>query len=172
MKIKKFNELFDSPDLKYNLEIPYLKGDLKKDIPNWKSATGANPLIDRIGYHCPFILNMDGKSNGNLLSIGFTHDIKFSVNDFAFIYFSIQVRDLGGDKYICQIFARATRKGRELYGRQHESKKMNFEELTRFIDDDGYNILTEFNRWTLDNFDYMGSEHLGPEDKPKNIRKN
>lgn len=171
MKIKKFNELFDNPDLKAKYEIPYLKGELKGSISGWKSAT-ADRLADKIAYHCPFLIKMKYTQSNNLTSFGFSHDIKFGVNDFAFIYFSIQIREIGNDKFLCHIFARATRKGRELYSRTHESKEVNFDELVKIIDEDGYNILTEFNNWTLDNFDYKGSEHLGPEDKPKNYRKN
>ena len=172
MKIKKFNELFDSSDLKSKFEIPYLKGDLKRDIPNWKNANSENKFADRIAYHCPFLIKMGYRSDGNLISFGFSHDIKFGVSDFVFIYFSIQIRTVGDETYICHVFARATRKGRELYNRSHESDKMNFEELSNYIEDIGYNTLTEFNSWTLDNFDYSGTNHLGPEDMVKNLRKN
>lgn len=173
MKIKKFNELFDDPELKSNYEIPYLKGQLGREIPKWDDIQkGRNIFVEKLGYHCPYINDLGYRQIENITSLGFSKDLKFGGNDMAFVYFDIEIRRLGEDRFICQIRARASRKGRELYSRVHESRQVNFKELVEVVDNDGYDIMIEFNNWTLDNLDYMGSRFLSPEDKPKNIRKN
>lgn len=96
--LKKFNELFDTEELKNQNEIPYLSGEFdSKDIVNkWKRVSTKqkqetlDTFRDKLVYEYPLLQNFHfKKSHVN--------------NEDIYSYYGTSFEDVDGVKYYCQI---------------------------------------------------------------------
>jgi len=68
MNIKKFNELFDDPDMRDRLEVPHMKGELDLDSGNWKDyLVGKGDkdvnLLQNVIYNYPILNSFHKKED-------------------------------------------------------------------------------------------------------------
>jgi hypothetical protein len=95
MRIKKINELFDDEDLKSRFEIPYLGGEMNKDVLGWKKIdtsekSGFESLISNIRFNYPVI----NKFHQKLQNID---------NNKVLSFYATSLEPIDGEEYYMQI---------------------------------------------------------------------
>jgi hypothetical protein len=110
MRIKKINELFDDSDLKSRFEIPYLKGDLGKEVlSKWHNINinkdGFNDLLKLINFEYPVLARFNQKMlflDGNKILSLFATSLE-PVGEIDY-YAQISLSEFEGSFYINVIF--------------------------------------------------------------------
>lgn len=141
MKIKMFNELFDTEEIKSLHDINYLSGNMNKIISNMKPIDFNNDdiyrLIDRIIREVPYfaIFKDEVSGYGFSASIGYIEDIDFYILSLTksetSLSFIVKINSINNyDAYIVDD---------DEYGYEN----LNFRELVDFINEDYKKILIE-----------------------------
>src|SRR5574343_817200 len=93
MKIKRFNELFDTEELRNTHEINYLKGDINKIIGDMEpidfKSDNIVRLIDRISREIPFFIVFKDEVSG----YGFNADMGFLEEIDSYIFNVMSEKD-------------------------------------------------------------------------------
>lgn len=156
MKIKRFNELFDTEDLRNAHEVNYLKGDINKIIGDMEpidfNSDNIVRLIDRISREIPFFVAFKDEVSG----YGFSTDMGFLEEIDSYIFnvmsekdYSIVVSLLIKINSINNYDAYVIDEEKDDYG----YNGLNYRQLVDFINDDyrkilielGFNDLLEYN---------------------------
>jgi hypothetical protein len=162
--IKRINELFDDFDIKSQMEIPYLRGDLSPDklIKNLPVNT-TDPLFDNIILNCPFVkFLMYGRPNSSLLNIGYQKTIQFDAANNVIIYYIIEIMENKSSKtVICNVRASCFGNGQKLYYEEINKPFMSYEKLFSFLNSEALDLLIDFTKYTekMFNFKQMPYPH-------------
>lgn len=173
--LKTINELFDSDELKSQMEIPYLQDafPLEYYINNKNILKSKNPFLIRLLNDCPYLGELMYKESGNIINLGFSKDMKFDSQNSAFLYFTIEIiKDNITNMFVCNIFAKCVGNNQTLYNEKFNKGLIDFNTLSKTINTTGYEMLTTFNKWTKSMFNYTGNKYYSNIDRPYNINHN
>lgn len=170
--LKTMNELFDSDELKDQMEIPMLQGKIPfKDIVKDKNIIKqADPLLANLTMSCPFLGNLKYRRVGNILSIGFDERLNFGEGNDVSLHFYIEICEHQTTKrYICNIYAKCVGNGQTLYDERVNKPIMTFESLRELLNRDALNLLIDFTRYTEKVFNYKFFPFTKREDVHRNL---
>jgi len=154
--LKTINELFDSPEIKSEMEVPYLQGKIQsKELVKDKNLTreGDN-LLSKLAMNCPYIGHLEyNRLSSNLLNIGFKKDVKFEGDDVT-IYFVIEVME-HSKKYICNSYAKCLRGNKILYDKKINKGIIDYDTLTNVLNNEVLDLLIDFTKFNEHSFGFM-----------------
>ena len=116
--IKSINEFFDTEELKAQMELDVLRGniDFKELVKDKNFIKNGDVLLDKLQMNCPFIQNLYYKKVGNLLNFGFQKVLKFNEKDEVYMYYVVEIVEHQSTKnYICNVYAKCFGNGQSLY---------------------------------------------------------
>jgi hypothetical protein len=153
--IKKINEFFDSPEIKSQLEVPYLQGKIpfKEVVKDKNLLEEGDLLLSKLIMNCPYIsgLNYRRLSN-NLINIGFQEG-----TDDVLTYFSIEIvehKSVGSiSKYLCNIYAKCIESNKVLFDEKINKSLMSYDQLISLINKEGLDLLIKFTRFVNSKYD-------------------
>ena len=149
--IKSINEFFDSDEIKSQVEIPFLKGEISFSdmIKDDNLLPNGDKLPHNLLINCPFVgfLNYE-KTNNNLTNFGFQENL-----DNTMIYFLIEIMS-HSDKYICNVYAKCFVDGRSVYDKKINKNIMDYEHLVKFLNGEALNLLIDFTKFTDESFNF------------------
>ncbi len=142
--IKSVNELFDSPDMKMSLEIPYLKGELKP--LKWSKIKGyskADKLVIRLMNECEYIgeLNYASEESPFKLVIGKKDE------DYSFMITITENNEL----YNLDVSAKLYVESYKVYKENYTKNRLNFRDLVSEIRKPVFDVLVRFNEFLEEN---------------------
>lgn len=144
MRIKRFNELFDTEDLKSEHEVDYLKGDINKIIGSMKPIDFENDnivrLIDRIIREVPFFAAFKDEVSG----YGYIADIRQieELNSYTFNVVSEKDSSLSASLLI-KINSMNSYDAYVVADEANGHDGLDYSELIQFINTDYKKILVE-----------------------------
>jgi len=167
--IKSINEFFDTEELKAQMELDVLRGniDFKELVKDKNFIKNGDVLLDKLQMNCPFIQNLYYKKVGNLLNFGFQKVLKFNEKDEVYMYYVVEIVEHQSTKnYICNVYAKCFGNGQSLYNESDNMSISSYDKLVKFLNGNAFNILKDFTRYTYKNFKY---KYIGF-DNPKEFR--
>lgn len=158
--IKRINELFDDPEIKSQLEVPYLQGSIpcKEIIKDKSIIRGGDNLLGKLLMNCPYIGHLEYKRiSGNLLNIGFHKNLNFGEGNDVLVYFVIEIMELASsERYLCNSYAKCVGNGKNLYNEQINKGIMTYDNLVKIMNGEVLNLLVNFTKFTDHTFNFKG----------------
>ena len=152
--IKRINELFDTPELKGQFEIPYIKGEipLRDYVKNAKLRQG-DSLLGNILSNAPFVMPLQYTRKDNILALGFHKHIKDEKGDSA-ILFSLEIRENRDKTCIANLYSTIYKDGKIGYKNSINKGVMTYNQLMIFIRSEFLDALIEINKISKAEFNW------------------
>jgi len=155
--IKSINEFFDSDELKSELEIPFLQGELSfKDMVKDKNFFKQKDLLlSKLLMNCPFIGGLKySRLSSSLIQIGYQHDIVFEGNNIVVFYVIEVMEHASSQTYLCNIYSKCIKNGNKVLFDEKITKQVNYNGLYKLINNEGLDMLIKFTNFSEKEFNY------------------
>ena len=153
--IKSIKELFDSDELKSQMELDYLqdKIPLKDMVRDSNIRKQKDLLISKLLINCPYLIGLKYKRvNENLLTLGFDNSDNFN-KEGIYLFFLIEIMQ-NRDRYVCNIFTKCYDNDKEVFSKKNHKGVISYDELSNFINKDGLDLLIDFTKFTEKTYNY------------------
>lgn len=158
--LKTINELFDSQDIKDQMEIPHLKGEIsyKELVKDDNLIKDGDSLLARVAMNCPYISNLGfTRLSDSLINIGFFQELEVELEE-VIISFHIEIMEhKSTNRYLCNAYATCMKGNKKIYNESINRSIMPYDRLIDSLNNEVLNLLIDFNKFTLKNFNYKGS---------------
>lgn len=158
--LKTINELFDDAEIKSQLEIPFLKGEIqfRNLVKDKNIVKEGDTLLAKLLINCPYISKLGfTRLNRSILNIGFKKNLNFGEGNDVLMYFVIEIMEsIPTKNYICNVYAKCVGNNKDLYEEKANKGIMSYDNLVEFINGKSLNILIDFTKFTDHTFKYSG----------------